>query len=227
MAGARGLDATSYVALSACESFWRADTVFVGTTRKHAEQEIRTFADRVIAREREERLRTRLHRTVIIDVSERLRGHLQNSIEVENHTAVDWGEGESLLVYATRNPDTGRLEARIASRTQPFTTAAQEVGQLRRFAKIKKTERLIVGNVPTEDHGEGVGTDLILSCGARMYKTRSNADGTFEFRIGKPSGPCDLRPIASNARLVSSSSVVFIEPRTCANVQLLVTLEKP
>jgi hypothetical protein len=45
MAGARGLDATTYVPLSACESFWTADAVFVGTIRKQPEEEMRTFDD--------------------------------------------------------------------------------------------------------------------------------------------------------------------------------------
>ena len=107
---------------SSCEAAWQADAVFIG---------------RVVSIEAS----TSGRRSVQLSVTETFRGpHLPQVTLVTGSGGPDCGypfrTGESYVVYAYRSP-TGQLSTSSCSRTQPVTTAADDLGYLRSLGSIK------------------------------------------------------------------------------------------
>ena len=134
--------------------------------------------------------------------------------------------GATYLIYAYRDTETGRLATGICSRTQPLSSAAEDLEYLRSSAKSTARLGRIFGHATRDDSQlielwtgrpktPFAGAKVIAEGGGRTYEARTAADGAYEFAV--PPGTYTVRvevPDGLYARW--SPEVTLPDARGCA-----------
>ncbi len=114
-----------------CQSFWNTDAVFSGQVTEIKDATIKT-----VSKDGDNRDFTFPKRTVRFAVNESFRGIEERTIELE--TGMGGGDcgfafetGQSYLVYAYRNKETGKLGTGICTRTQLLAKASEDLEYFR------------------------------------------------------------------------------------------------
>lgn len=92
--------------------------------------------------------------------------------------------GTRYLVYAYRNPATGKLGTGYCSRTAELSKAAVDLDYLDRLAALAP-EKLITGVLADGQKRLG-GVRVTAESGGRLYRSTSNQAGWFKLSVSKP-----------------------------------------
>jgi hypothetical protein len=166
---------------SPCQAYWNADVVFIGTVEKITSVNSRDGADRF------ER------RRVSFGISEAFRGIQAEQAEVL--TGMGGGDcgygfktGETYLVYAYRDKQTGRLSTGICTRTRPLARAKDDLDYIRNLPSAAPGA-VIFGKVYKQNYGAKEGEDfrkpvgkaeLIIEGESSSAETQTDAEGGFK-----------------------------------------------
>ena len=172
-----------------------------------------------------------LSRRVRIRATEVFRGRSAGEVDVwtgqgGGDCGYDFKAGESYLIYAYRDTDTGRMSTGICSRTQPLSSAGADLEYLRSIAKSTARFGRIIGSamridLPPAGQTEGqrrepfAGARIIAEGGGRTYEARTASDGTYEIAV--PPGTYAVRvDVPDGFYALSAPRVTVQDARGCA-----------
>lgn len=212
-----------------CEAAWEADLVFAGRVEAielvQPKGTPRPFATR--------RVRFR--------ISEPFMGASTSEIDVDTGAGGgDCGyrfrEGREYLIYARRNPQTGRFTTSICSRTKPIASAAEDLAYLRAAVsgQIPSAGR-IMGTIERVDRNLANGTTRRRPAGRVPVvierdgqETRATTDAQGRFAVpGFPPGSYRVRLDVPSGQegTVTPDAVELKDARGCASVRGAITYD--
>jgi hypothetical protein len=213
--------------IAACESAWTTDAIVVGKVLN---------VGPVTAAGAPFPSRQKLIR---IDVQESFKGPQPGEVEITTGAGggdcgYDFVAGKTYIVYAHRNPATGRLGAGICSRTRPIEQASDDLAYLRGPFVSPSELGVIRGTVIRRNPPPGpnqppdlepfAGAQIRLDGNQRSYTAASGPDGSYQFRV--PAGDYRLFATVRDGVYAWPGSagrpVALKDPRGCAVVDIAV-----
>lgn len=165
-----------------CAAYWRADTVFIGYVME-------------ITPPSNEQGSSLPQATLKFAVGEHFRGVKENVIEVGtlSGTSCDspFSKGEHYLVYAHRDPATGRLSIWPCDRTTALAHAEEDLAYIRSLSK-SAPKQLVIGRVSEGQYEALEGMKITVEGGAKKYETVTDAKGNYKVDVLRP-GPYKIR----------------------------------
>jgi len=183
-----------------CQSFWNTDVVFSGQVTEIKDNPVKPASDG--DNKFASMFRTK---TVRLAVNESFRGSEEKTVEIETgRGGGDCGfafeNGQSYLVYAYRNKETGKLGTGICTRTQLLSSAGEDLEYFRGL-KDAKAGGMVYGKVTkylarkSDDEykpNPPLQNILLTFTGGSQYSATTDEKG--EYRLsGLPAGEYSLR----------------------------------
>ena len=203
----------------ACQTFWKAEAVFIGTVLS-----VKTSNKSLVSLEA---------LAIKISVDDSFRGVSSNVVElftgnVGSSCGYRFAVGQQYLVYAYVG-DTGRLTTNRCTRTRPLTQAAEDLDYLRGLA-MAPPGSTIKGEVRRiRRSSDGGSTDspfadipVLIENGSQRYRTLTDSQGNFILSGLSPGAYIVSLELSKGLRAGSEKNSVNIADRGCAFVNFFV-----
>ncbi len=173
-----------------CQSYWTTTAVFIGRTISVSptyEEENKVFNFDLKQNERVFRFA----------VDRPFKGITEDHVEVV--TSIGGGScgyyftpGKQYLVYAGFDPKTGQYHTSICTRTRSIDDANADLAYIEGLSNSKlkngisgivnREARNLVGRNYSKDLGAAAGLEIAIRAGTRLLRTKTDAEGHYEFR---------------------------------------------
>ncbi|HXG83603.1 MAG TPA: hypothetical protein VNI84_06210 [Pyrinomonadaceae bacterium] len=173
-----------------CQSFWNTDTVFSGQV-----VEIKDTPVKPAAKADDKQAFVFPTRTVRFAVGEYFRGTAEKSVEIETgmgggDCGIAFENGQSYLVYAYRNKETGKLGTGICTRTQVLSKASEDLEYFRGLKDAKaggtvygKVTKYLVRKSDDEYKPNPPLQNILLTFAGNGNQYKATTDDKGEYRL--------------------------------------------
>lgn len=173
-----------------CQAYWTTPAIFIGRAISVSP----TYEEENKVENFDLKHNERIFRFVI---DRAFKGVTEDQVEVV--TSIGGGScgyyfqpGKQYLVYAGFDPKTRQYGTSICSRTRPVEKATADLSYIEGLTNakvkngiagtVKKQGINLVGRYYSKELGAAVGLEIAIQAGKRFFKTKTDAEGRYEFR---------------------------------------------